>query len=142
MLETLRLTVCSLLRRAQGGPLARGEMAGIRASMQPAYLLLPSETFPLILLFLTPSDLHNGASIRGKLYTKKMHLDATVPFRRSVRSFVGRKFLISCSRLELFWTNFVRFVAHDRSFEISFDQQPNLAVPHNIRVVSFWFRRS
>ena len=73
---------------------------------------------------------------------KKMHLDATVPFRRSVRSFVGRKFLISCFRLELFWTNFVRFVAHDGLFEISFDQQPNLAVPHNIRVVNFWFRRS
>ena len=112
--------------------------------MQPvrAYLLLPSVTFSLILFFLAPPDLHNGASIRGKLYTIKMHLDAPVSFRRSVRSFVGRKFLISSSRLKLFLTNFVRFVVHDRSFEISFDQQPNLAVPHNIRVVSFWFRRS
>ena len=107
-----------------------------------AYLLLPPLTFPLILFFLDPSNLHNGASIRGKLYTKKMHLDATVPFRRSVRSFVGRKFLISSSHLKLFLSNFVRFVMHDRSFEISFDQQPNLAVPHNIRVVSIWFRRS
>ena len=105
-------------------------------------MITPPVSFSLISSLPCPSDLHNGASIRGKLYTKKMHLDATVPFRRSVRSFVGRKFLISSSRLKLFLTNFVRFVMHDRSFEISFDQQPNLAVPHNIRVVSFWFRRS
>ena len=119
-------------------------MGGIRAGMQPvrAYLLLPRVTFSLMLFFLAPSNLHNGASVRGKLYTKKMHLDAMVSFKRSVRSFVGRKFLISCSYLELFWTNFVRFVAHDPSFEISFEQQPNLADPHNIRVVSFWIRRS
>ena len=106
-----------------------------------SYLLLPPITFTLIMFFLSPYDLHNGASVRGKLYTKKMHLDATVPFKRSVRSFIGRKFLISSSRLKLFLTNFVRFVAHDQSFEISIDQQPNLVVPHNIRVVSFWFRR-
>src|SRR4051812_15325621 len=74
-----------------GGPLARGEMRGIRGDMR-AYLLLPPLTFSLTVFFLTPFDLHNGALIRGKLYIKKMHLDAMVPFSRSVRSFVGRKF--------------------------------------------------
>lgn len=59
---------------AHGGSLARGEMGGIRAGMQLAYLLLPPLTFSLILFFRAPSDLHKCASIRGKLYMKKMHL--------------------------------------------------------------------
>ena len=105
-------------------------------------LLQPLVSSSLISSLPCPSNLHNGASIRGKLYTKKMHIDATVPFSRLVCSFVDRTCSISCSRSELFWTNFIRFVAHDRLFEISFDQQPNLAVLHNIRVASFLFRRS
>ena len=94
-------------------------------------LLQPPVSFSLISFLPCSSDLHNGASIRGKLYTKKMHLDATVPFRRLVCSFVGRKFFISCFRLELFWTNFVRFVAHDQSLEISslLEQQSSALTP-------------
>ena len=74
------------------------------------------------LVSFVPSNLHNGASIRDKLYKKKMCIDVMVPFLRSVLSFADRECSILCSCLELFWMNFVKFVRHGRPFEISFDR--------------------
>jgi hypothetical protein len=56
-------------------------------------------TWCVLLPHLIPSNLHNNASIWYKLYTKKMHINIVISFRRPVHSLVNCKYSISCSWL-------------------------------------------